>query len=91
MISYLNEHKDEVGAVVVLRFDRIHQNLLNSLKFVQTNLIPNDIQFSSVMEPFDTTTPVGKMTLSILTTFAEYQEEADREPREEENRAGGII
>ena len=58
--------------VVVARIDRWSRNLADLLETVSF-LTEHNVAFRSATEPFDTSTPMGKMPLHILGMFAEFE------------------
>ena len=58
--------------VIVWKIDRMGRGLrdmMNLMKEFETN----NINFKSLTEPIDTTTPVGKLTFQIFATLAEFE------------------
>lgn len=63
-----------VAAVVVLKIDRLSRSLRNLLELV--NLFSESgVAFHAVDERVDTSSPSGRMMLSLLGTFAEFERE----------------
>lgn len=98
MLQFMNENPEEVDIVLVLKMDRIHRNQLNLLKFIKEDLAKLNIDFVSTTESFDTSTPIGRMMLSILAVFAEFERERISErmhagrvsTANKQKRAGGM-
>lgn len=98
MLQFMNENPEEVDVVLVLKMDRIHRNQLNLLKFINEDLAKLKIDFVSTTESFDTSTPIGRMMLSILAVFAEFERERISErmhsgrvsTANKQKRAGGM-
>lgn len=86
MMKYLKENEGKIHAVVVWKMDRAHRNQLNLLKFIKEELTEMGMDFVSVTESFDTSTPIGRMMLSILSTFGEFE----RETINERTRGGRV-
>lgn len=64
----------KVSKVVVTKIDRFTRNLKDMLDLV--NLFDTySVSFCSSTESFDTSTAAGRMMLSILTTFAQFERE----------------
>ena len=62
----------KLDCVVVYKLDRLSRSVrdyLNLLAF----LADHDVDFVSVTQQFNTTTPVGRMTLRMLLSFAEFE------------------
>jgi len=75
MLKYLEEHQNIIQGVMVWKMDRAHRNQLNLLKFIREQLEELSINFISISESFDTSTPIGRMMLGILATFGEFERE----------------
>lgn len=58
--------------LVVWRSDRLFRSL-RDLVVTLDELVDLDIGFVSVTEPFDTTTPSGKLMMQIVGAFAEFE------------------
>jgi len=72
MMADAKEKKFEV--LVVAKIDRISRNLSDLLEMI-TTLERLDIAFISISQQFDTSTPMGKLTLSILGSFSQFERE----------------
>jgi len=62
----------KVDCVVIYKLDRLSRNVrdyLNLLALLETH----GVDFVSVTQQFNTTTPVGRMTLRMLLSFAEFE------------------
>lgn len=65
----------EVERVVVYKLDRMARRLFVLLNLYETHFEPNKVALVSVMEQFDTSTPMGRMFFHIVGTFAEYEKD----------------
>ncbi len=63
-----------VDAIVVYKLDRISRSLLD-FATVMNRLTKAGVGFVSVTQNFSTTDAVGRMTLNLLATFAEFERE----------------
>lgn len=63
---------DKVAAVLTIRIDRLSRNLLDMLQFVDM-CEEHKTSFVCTSIDFDTSTPIGRMTLQILSSFAEFE------------------
>ncbi len=61
-----------VGTVVVYKFDRVARNVRDLLDFVDL-LSKHDVSFISLSENLDTTSPTGRLMLTILGSLAEWE------------------
>jgi DNA invertase Pin-like site-specific DNA recombinase len=68
----------EGDTLVVWKVDRASRSLLDMLLIVK-GLEARGIAFKSLTENFDTGTAVGRMTLGILATFAQFERDMIRE------------
>jgi site-specific DNA recombinase len=68
----------KVRCVLVYRVDRLSRSLLDFSNMVAT-LDRHGASFVSVTEAFNTKTPVGRMTMNLMATFAEYERAVIRE------------
>lgn len=57
---------------VVWKLDRVGRSLIELLNIIQ-NLNERNISFVSLMDNIDTTSPMGKLQLSIFGAFSEYE------------------
>ncbi len=60
------------GILVVWRSDRLFRSLRHMVMTLD-ELTALNIAFVSVCEPFDTTTPQGRLLLHLLSSFAEFE------------------
>jgi DNA invertase Pin-like site-specific DNA recombinase len=72
MMSVL--HKKTLGAegLVVYKIDRIGRSLKNLIDIID-DLAKHQIQFISITDNFDTTTPQGTLMFQMVGAFAEYE------------------
>lgn len=73
MIEKIESGEEEIAAVVVNKIDRIHRSGKNLLIMIEDILTPLGVAFVSITEQFDTSTPMGKLFLTILGSFAEFE------------------
>ena len=74
--------------IVVVRLDRWGRSLQDVLASLET-LRQGGVNFRSLTESIDLSTPAGKLTLSILAAAAEYERSLLRERITEAKRAKG--
>ena len=60
--------------VVVYKIDRLSRALMDFAKLVDV-FDRNDVTFVSVTQSFNTTTSMGRLTLNILLSFAQFERE----------------
>jgi DNA invertase Pin-like site-specific DNA recombinase len=65
---------DLVDVIVVYKIDRLSRSLMDFAKLVET-MEAHGVTFVSVTQSFNTTTSMGRLTLNILLSFAQYERE----------------
>jgi site-specific DNA recombinase len=61
-----------VDCVVVYKYDRLSRSMLDFLQMLRF-FEQHSVAFVSVTQQFNTTTPVGRMTMNILASFGEFE------------------
>jgi DNA invertase Pin-like site-specific DNA recombinase len=87
-----------VDVVVVYKIDRLSRSLMDFSRLVEV-FDRNDVTFVSVTQSFNTTTSMGRLTLNILLSFAQFEREVTAERIRDKFRAsrmkgmwmGGIV
>ncbi len=69
---------DKVDVIVVYKVDRLTRNLSDFARIVDV-LDSNDASFVSVTQAFNTTTTMGRLTLNVLLSFAQFEREVTGE------------
>jgi site-specific DNA recombinase len=64
----------EVDCVVVYKVDRLSRSLMDFARIVEV-FDQNGVSFVSVTQQFNTTTSIGRLTLNILLSFAQFERE----------------
>jgi DNA invertase Pin-like site-specific DNA recombinase len=64
----------QVDVIVVYKIDRLSRSLMDFAKLVET-MEAHCVTFVSVTQSFNTTTSMGRLTLNILLSFAQYERE----------------
>lgn len=77
MIEDIKNH--DVDKVIVYKLDRLSRSQKDTIFLLEDIFIPNDCNFISLNENFDTTTPYGKAMIGILSVFAQLERENIRE------------
>ena len=67
-----------VDVVVVYKIDRLSRSLADFAKLVEV-FDRNGVTFVSVTQSFNTTTSMGRLTLNILLSFAQFEREVTAE------------
>jgi site-specific DNA recombinase len=68
----------EVDTIVVYKVDRLTRSLADFAKIVEA-LDSKGVSFVSVTQQFNTTTSMGRLTLNILLSFAQFEREVTGE------------
>lgn len=88
-----------IDAVVCYKLDRLSRSQRDTLTIIE-GLLDNDVDFVSMTENFDTSTPFGKATIGILSVFAQLEREQIKErtalgrvgrAKEGKYRGGGYV
>lgn len=64
-----------IDVIVVYKIDRLSRSLMDFAKLVET-MEAHGVTFVSVTQSFNTTTSMGRLTLNILLSFAQFEREA---------------
>ena len=75
-----------VDVVVVYKIDRLSRSLMDFSKLVEV-FDRSDVTFVSVTQSFNTTTSMGRLTLNILLSFAQFEREVIAERVRDKIRA----
>jgi site-specific DNA recombinase len=77
--SLLNDiEANKVDTIVAYKVDRLTRSLANFAKIVEA-LDARGVSFVSVTQQFNTTTSMGRLTLNILLSFAQFEREVTGE------------
>lgn len=68
----------QVDIVVVYKIDRLTRSLMDFAKLVEI-FDAHDVTFVSVTQSFNTTTSMGRLTLNVLLSFAQFEREVSAE------------
>jgi DNA invertase Pin-like site-specific DNA recombinase len=71
-------HANKIDAVVVYKVDRLTRSLTDFAKIVDV-FDAQDVSFVSVTQAFNTTTSMGRLTLNVLLSFAQFEREVTGE------------
>lgn len=69
---------DEIDIVVVYKVDRLTRSLMDFSKIVDV-FDKHETSFVSITQQFNTTTSMGRLTLNILLSFAQFEREVTGE------------
>ncbi len=70
---------DKISHVIVYKLDRLSRSQKDTLYLIEDVLMPHDVSFVSMNENMDTSTPIGRAMLGIMSAFAQLERETIRE------------
>jgi site-specific DNA recombinase len=70
----LNDLKN-INTVVVYKLDRLSRSQKGTLELIEEHFLKNNVDFVSITETLDTSTPFGKAMIGILSVFAQLERE----------------
>ena len=78
--SMIKDIKAKKGdSVVVYKLDRLSRSQKDTLELIEDYFLKNNVDFVSMTENFDTSTPFGRAIIGILSVFAQLERETIRE------------
>jgi DNA invertase Pin-like site-specific DNA recombinase len=69
-----------IDVIVVYKVDRLTRSLADFAKLVEL-FDAHDVSFISVTQAFNTTTSMGRLTLNMLLSFAQFEREINQHRR----------
>lgn len=69
---------EKIDVIVVYKVDRLTRSLADFAKLVEL-FDTHDVSFVSVTQQFNTTTSMGRLTLNVLLSFAQFEREVTSE------------
>ena len=69
----------KIKNIVIYKLDRLSRSLRDTLEIIEDILVPNGCRLISLTENLDTSTPVGRLIISILSAFAQLERETIKE------------
>lgn len=66
---------DKISHVIVYKLDRLSRSQKDTLYLIEDVFNPHGVDFISLNESMDTSTPMGKLMLGILSAFAQLERE----------------
>lgn len=73
LINDIKLHRCDI--VVVYKLDRLTRSQKDCITMLEDILLPNNCDFVSISENFDTSTPYGRAMIGILSVFAQLERE----------------
>ena len=74
-LQQMLENLDTANIVLVYKLDRLSRSQKDVLYLVEEKFLKQGVDFVSVLESFDTSTPFGRAMLGILAVFAQLERE----------------
>ena len=71
-----------IQKVVVYKLDRLSRSQKDTLQLIEDEFLANNVDFVSMRENFDTSTPFGRAMIGILAVFAQLEREQIKERME---------
>lgn len=65
----------KVNVVMVYRLDRLSRSQHDTLFLIEELFLPNNVEFISLSETLDTSTPFGRAAIGVLSVFAQLERE----------------
>lgn len=78
-LQSLIERINEFDVIIVYKLDRLSRAQKDTLYLIEDIFMPNDVAFISISESFDTSTPLGRAMVGILSVFAQLERENIKE------------
>lgn len=78
-IQKLIAEVEQFDMVLVYKLDRLSRSQKDTLHLIEEVFLPANVDFVSVNESFDTSTPFGRAMIGILSVFAQLEREQIRE------------
>ncbi len=70
---------DKFDVVLVYKLDRLSRSQRDTLYLIEDIFLPNKVDFVSMQESFDTSSPFGKAMIGLLAVFAQLEREQIKE------------
>jgi len=68
-------HSRKIDVVLVYKLDRLSRSQKDTLTLIEDEFLSNDVEFVSMNENFDTSTPFGRAMIGILSVFAQLEKD----------------
>ena len=78
-IQKLMSETDKFDVVLVYKLDRLSRSQRDTLYLIEEVFLPNKVDFVSMQESFDTSSPFGKAMIGLLAVFAQLEREQIKE------------
>ena len=61
--------------MIVYRLDRLSRSQRDTLYLIEEMFLPNNVEFISISETIDTSTPFGRAMIGVMSVFAQLERE----------------
>lgn len=78
-IQQLISETEKFDVVLVYKLDRLSRSQRDTLYLIEEIFLPNNVDFVSMQESFDTSSPFGKAMIGLLAVFAQLEREQIKE------------
>ena len=78
-IQKLIRETDNFDLILVYKLDRLSRSQRDTLYLIEEVFMPKGVDFISMQESFDTSTPFGKAMIGLLAVFAQLEREQIKE------------
>ena len=78
-IQRLMTETEKFDIVLVYKLDRLSRSQRDTLYLIEEIFLPNKVDFVSMQESFDTSSPFGKAMIGLLAVFAQLEREQIKE------------
>lgn len=78
-IQKLMSETQKFDVVLVYKLDRLSRSQRDTLYLIEEIFLPNQVDFVSMQESFDTSSPFGKAMIGLLAVFAQLEREQIKE------------
>lgn len=68
-------YKNKIDIVIVYKLDRLSRSQKDTLMLIEDEFLKNDVEFVSMSENFDTSSPFGRAMIGILSVFAQLEKD----------------
>ncbi len=66
---------NKIDTVIVYKLDRLSRSQKDTLSLIEDKFLSNNVDFISMSENFDTSSPFGKAMIGILSVFAQLEKD----------------
>lgn len=74
-LGRLLKNLDSYHTIVVYKLDRLSRSQKDTLYLIEDQFLKNDVEFVSLSETLDTSSPFGRAMIGILSVFAQLERE----------------